>query len=45
MDLINIKLVIIDVDGVLIDGGLYYIVEGEVMKCFYVYDGLGIKML
>ncbi|WP_319760736.1 HAD-IIIA family hydrolase [Maridesulfovibrio sp.] len=39
----NIKLLILDVDGVLTDGGLYYDHEGNVMKRFNVQDGLGIK--
>lgn len=41
----NTKLVITDVDGVLTDGGFYYDAQGEVMKRFYVHDGLGMKML
>lgn len=41
----NTKLVITDVDGVLTDGGFYYGNDGEIMKRFYVHDGLGIKML
>ncbi|WP_321403407.1 HAD-IIIA family hydrolase [Maridesulfovibrio sp.] len=39
----KIKLLILDVDGVLTDGGLYYDHEGNVMKRFNVQDGLGIK--
>ncbi|CCO24243.1 KdsC family phosphatase [Maridesulfovibrio hydrothermalis] len=39
----NIKLLILDVDGVLTDGGLYYDSEGNVTKRFNVQDGLGIK--
>lgn len=45
IDLSKIKLVITDVDGVLTDGSLYYNAQGEVLKNFNVYDGLGIKML
>lgn len=43
--LINIRLVITDVDGVLTDGSLYYDANGEALKCFNVRDGLGIRML
>lgn len=39
----KIKLLILDVDGVFTDGGLYYDHEGNVMKRFNVQDGLGIK--
>ncbi len=40
-----IKLLILDVDGVLTDGKLYYTGEGEAMKTFYTQDGLGLRML
>lgn len=40
----NIKLLVLDVDGVLTDGGLYYGDEGIVMKRFNVQDGFGIKL-
>lgn len=40
----NIKLLVLDVDGVLTDGGLYYNDDGIAMKRFNVQDGLGIKM-
>ncbi|MCJ2163921.1 HAD-IIIA family hydrolase [Pseudodesulfovibrio sp. S3] len=40
----NIKLLVLDVDGVLTDGGLYYDDNGIAMKRFHVQDGLGIKM-
>jgi 3-deoxy-D-manno-octulosonate 8-phosphate phosphatase (KDO 8-P phosphatase) len=40
-----IKLLVLDVDGVLTDGGLYYTESGEVLKRFNVKDGLGIKRL
>lgn len=39
----KIKLLILDVDGVLTDGGLYYDHKGNVTKRFNVQDGLGIK--
>lgn len=40
----RVKLLILDVDGVLTDGGLYYDHEGRVSKRFNVQDGLGIKI-
>lgn len=40
-----IKLVITDVDGVLTDGGLYYTKDGDIMKKFFVRDGMGISLL
>jgi len=39
-----VRLMVLDVDGVLTDGGLYYDESGCVMKRFNVQDGLGIKM-
>lgn len=41
----RIRLVLLDVDGVLTDGRLYYGPEGEVMKAFDVKDGHGIVLL
>ena len=41
----NIKLFLTDVDGCLTDGGMYYSAEGEVMKRFCVYDGMGMVLL
>ncbi|NLW81696.1 MAG: HAD hydrolase family protein [Desulfovibrionales bacterium] len=40
----DIRLVVLDVDGVLTDGGLYYDLSGCAIKRFNVQDGLGIKM-
>jgi 3-deoxy-D-manno-octulosonate 8-phosphate phosphatase (KDO 8-P phosphatase) len=40
-----IALLVLDVDGVLTDGRLYYGARGEVLKVFDVKDGLGIKRL
>jgi len=40
-----IRLLVLDVDGVLTDGGLYYGPAGEALKRFDVRDGLGIRML
>lgn len=41
----KIKLLVLDVDGVLSDGGLYYGNQGEELKRFNILDGLGIKLL
>jgi len=40
----GVKLLILDCDGVLTDGGLYYDHQGNVAKRFHVQDGLGIKI-
>jgi 3-deoxy-D-manno-octulosonate 8-phosphate phosphatase (KDO 8-P phosphatase) len=40
-----ISLLLLDVDGTLTDGGLYYGAEGMVMKRFDVRDGFGIVRL
>jgi 3-deoxy-D-manno-octulosonate 8-phosphate phosphatase (KDO 8-P phosphatase) len=41
----RIKLLLLDVDGVLTDGGLYYSRRGEEMKKFNTKDGYGIVKL
>ena len=41
----NIKLFLTDVDGCLTDAGMYYSADGEVMKRFCVYDGMGMVLL
>lgn len=41
----QVKLLALDVDGVLTDGGLYYTDRGEELKKFNVKDGLGLKLL
>jgi 3-deoxy-D-manno-octulosonate 8-phosphate phosphatase (KDO 8-P phosphatase) len=41
--LAGIRLLVLDVDGVLTDGGLRYGPGGEVEKIFHVRDGAGIK--
>lgn len=41
----DIALLVLDVDGVLTDGRLYFGARGEVLKVFDVRDGLGIKLL
>lgn len=40
-----IHLLVLDVDGVLTDGRLYFGARGEALKLFHVRDGLGIKQL
>lgn len=40
-----IKLVAMDVDGVLTDGGMYYTESGDEIKKFQARDGMGIKLL
>ena len=41
----GVKLAIFDVDGVLTDGRLYFLVDGSEFKTFNTLDGHGIKML
>ena len=41
----GITLVVLDVDGVLTDGRLWFGPDGEAMKAFHVRDGHGIQML
>ncbi len=41
----KIRLLVLDVDGVLTDGRIIYTDAGEEIKCFHVRDGLGIRML
>lgn len=43
--LARIELLILDVDGVLTDGRLYFGARGEALKVFHVRDGHGIKLL
>lgn len=40
-----IRLFLTDVDGCLTDGGMYYTAEGDAMKRFCVYDGMGMVRL
>jgi len=42
---LKIRLVLLDVDGVLTDGRITYAGEGEEIKSFDVKDGLGVKLL
>ena len=41
----GVRMVFLDVDGVLTDGGLYFSAEGESLKRFHTLDGHGLKML
>ncbi len=45
IDLKQIKLFAMDVDGTLTDGHIYMGNDGEMFKAFHVHDGLGIKLL
>lgn len=40
-----IRLLVLDVDGVLTDGRLYFGPKGEALKLFHVRDGLGIQQV
>lgn len=40
-----IKLLLLDVDGILTDGRLWFDQHGEALKCFHVHDGEGVKRL
>lgn len=44
-DAAAIRLLVLDVDGVLTDGRLYFGARGEILKVFHVRDGHGIKQL
>lgn len=41
----SIELLILDVDGVLTDGRLWFSADGEALKVFHTRDGIGIKRL
>lgn len=41
----GLRMLILDVDGVLTDGRLHYGPHGEELKVFHVHDGLGLKQL
>ena len=43
--LARLELLVLDVDGVLTDGRLYFAARGEALKVFHVRDGHGIKLL
>lgn len=40
----NVELLLLDCDGVLTDGKLYFSASGEAMKAFHVRDGQGIAL-
>lgn len=40
----NVKLIVLDVDGVLTDGKLYIGSNGEELKAFHTQDGMGISL-
>ena len=42
---IQVRLLVLDVDGVITDGRLWYGARGEALKVFHVRDGHGIKQL
>lgn len=41
----EIRLLILDIDGILTDGKLYFTHDGREVKIFHVHDGLGLKMV
>ncbi len=41
----DVRMLVLDCDGVLTDGGLLYTPDGEVMQRFSIYDGHGVKCL
>lgn len=41
----RVRLVVLDVDGTMTDGRLYYGAQGELMKAFDVRDGHGLRLL
>ncbi|GIS13444.1 MAG: hypothetical protein CM15mP116_00270 [Synechococcus sp.] len=41
----RMQLLVLDVDGVLTDGGLWFDASGQLTKRFDVRDGLGIRLL
>ncbi|AGX87170.1 KdsC family phosphatase [Candidatus Symbiobacter mobilis] len=41
----GVRLLILDVDGVMTDAGLYFGAGGEVLKRFHAHDGLGLRLL
>jgi len=41
----RLRLLVLDVDGVMTDGALYFGARGEQLKVFHVRDGHGVKLL
>jgi len=42
---LRIQLLVLDIDGVMTDGRLYFDADGQEMKVFHVRDGYGIKQV
>lgn len=40
--LLAVKMLLLDVDGVMTDGGLYYTADGHELKRFHAHDGFGV---
>jgi 3-deoxy-D-manno-octulosonate 8-phosphate phosphatase (KDO 8-P phosphatase) len=40
-----VRLLLLDVDGVLTEGRLHYGPDGELMKSFHTHDGIGLRLL
>jgi len=45
LKLSKIKMLILDIDGTMTDGKMYYSQDGEAMKAFAVRDGMGLTLL
>lgn len=45
IDFFKIKIILVDCDGILTDGSLFYSEKGEEFKMFSAHDGLGIRLL
>ncbi|MEZ4900552.1 MAG: HAD family hydrolase [Spirosomataceae bacterium] len=43
--MINVKLFLTDVDGVLTDGSMYYTESGDEFKRFHTHDGMAFELL
>jgi 3-deoxy-D-manno-octulosonate 8-phosphate phosphatase (KDO 8-P phosphatase) len=41
----RVRMLVLDVDGVMTDGGLHYDAEGRIAKRYHVHDGVGIVLL
>ena len=41
----DIRLIALDVDGIMSDGRLYFSASGDELKAFNILDGLGLKSL
>jgi 3-deoxy-D-manno-octulosonate 8-phosphate phosphatase (KDO 8-P phosphatase) len=45
MSINDVRVLVLDVDGVLTDGRLFYGADGDVIKTFHARDGLGLELL